>query len=256
MFQSSKAKVPGVFSTLKATLPAMVFAVGLASAGEGQAAEYFLQSSSIDWSYSAVLSGAGYATENVVLAPIHFTAFLGDTATGPSFDLMAFCVDIFHNITVGPLNYVYDDSQPFNSNSAAPTALAIDGATQFKVATLANYGALVYASNDAAKTQKLAGVQGAIWQVINSGLTVDSNSNVVDGYIADYTAGLGMNDHGPVGSGYTFIAEQGKYGTEAARQSFIFASPSPEPSTWALLIGGFGLVGMRMRQRRPATAAL
>lgn len=256
MFQINTLQVQlaPALRAVKAAVPALAFAVGLGMASEGHATEYFLQSSSINWSHTAVLSGAGYNTHSVVLAPIHFNAFLGDSATGPAFDLMAFCVDIFHNISIGTLNYTYDDSQPFNSNSKSPVSTAISGATQLKVAKLANYGALVYASADAAKTQKLAGVQGAIWQVINAGLTVDSNSNAVDSYIADYTAGLNMNDHGPVGSGYTFITEQGKYGTDRAHQSFVFASPTPEPSTWALLIGGFGMAGAMLRRSRQRLA--
>jgi hypothetical protein len=38
-------------------------------------------------------------------------------------------------------------------------------------------------------------------------------------------------------------------------EKFIRAAMVPEPSTWALMIGGFGLAGVALRRRRTATAA-
>ncbi|HWE98615.1 MAG TPA: PEPxxWA-CTERM sorting domain-containing protein [Caulobacteraceae bacterium] len=35
-----------------------------------------------------------------------------------------------------------------------------------------------------------------------------------------------------------------------------FTSDTPEPSTWALMIGGFGLVGYMLRRRLRATRSL
>jgi len=38
--------------------------------------------------------------------------------------------------------------------------------------------------------------------------------------------------------------------------SLLSSSPTPEPAAWALMIGGFGLVGGRLRRRRPAGRGL
>ena len=107
----------------------------------------------------ATLSGPGYNTEYAVLAPMVFTANLGVGPSAASFDLLAFCVDIFHNITAGPLNLQYDETQIFNSNSDSPVALPISVPTQLAVGRLANYGQAVYDSGDAQKAEKLAGVR-------------------------------------------------------------------------------------------------
>lgn len=52
------------------------------------------------------------------------------------------------------------------------------------------------------------------------------------------------------------ITSDGFYGVD--QLSFTLtpaaASPSPEPASWALMIGGFGLVGAAMRRRRTAQA--
>jgi hypothetical protein len=39
-------------------------------------------------------------------------------------------------------------------------------------------------------------------------------------------------------------------------QALAFVPPSvPEPATWAMFIGGFGLMGAAMRRRRPVCGA-
>jgi hypothetical protein len=254
---------------LKAAAPAMAFAATLAVAGASQATAYFLQSGSIDYSYYAHLSDASpidgngpYATENAVLGPILFKVNYGTVASADSFDLLAFCVDIFHNINVGTLNLKYDDLQPFNSNSDSPASLPISVPTQQLVGRLANYGQAVYESTDVNKVEKLAAVQGAIWKAINPGLNVVAyqgawgglNSGAVNGLIDNYVLGQNMNDHGPLSSKLVFISETGLYTTDRAHQSFVFGVP--EPATWALMIGGFGMTGsmLRRRQRRMARA--
>ena len=46
------------------------------------------------------------------------------------------------------------------------------------------------------------------------------------------------------------------YGVDYAKLSDVFVADVPEPTTWAMMIGGFALVGSAMRRRRmvPATA--
>jgi len=44
------------------------------------------------------------------------------------------------------------------------------------------------------------------------------------------------------------------YGVEGAPDVDSAPQPVPEPSSWALIVGGFGALGMAMRRRKPVTA--
>jgi hypothetical protein len=262
--------VPLKIGALKGLLSGAVLAGGLAIASPGHAAQYFLQSATMDTSRTAVISGPGLS-ENAYIGPLKFTAFEGTGATpatgatsGP-FSFLGFCVDIFHNIGLGTLNLKYDDAYDLETNSKyltttafAPGATLLSDQQILQVGRLVNHGTLVFNQlpNGTLKTNKLAGLQGAIWQVVNPGYSVTSNNAAVNAFISSYSA-AGYNSqltgHGLVHSGITFISETGKYGRSSAHQSFALAA-IPEPSTWALMIGGFGLAGAMLRRRRLATA--
>lgn len=245
----------------KSFLPAAALACGLALASPGHATQFFLQSDSMNTSRTANIDGPAGFHEYTYLGPISFTAFEGVAATGPSFNILAFCVDIFHNIGLGTLNLKYDDNYDLTSNSKYQTATPFAGGTaltagqQLQVGRLVNYGTLVAenAANNTDKVNKLAGLQGAIWQVINPGYAVTTGNAQVTGYISAYTGAnyfANLSGYGPVRSEITFITETGKYGTNAAHQSFAFGSSAPEPASWALMIGGFAMMGAMLRRRR------
>jgi len=259
MLQFNMAELRGAvrLSGLKSIIPAAAFAFGVAAASASHADAVFLQSASMNTSYTAHIysppyPSSGYSDEYVYLAPIVFTAYDGVGATGDAYNLLAFCVDIFHNIGLGTINLQYDDTQALTSNSADP-GTALTGAQKLQVGRLVNYGTLLYGSGASNETAKLAGLQGAIWQVINPTYTVKSFDGLVDGYIASYADALNYNsaisDLGPVSSKITFITETGKYGTSSAHQSFAFAA-APEPGSWALMILGFGGAGAMLRRSR------
>jgi hypothetical protein len=252
------------FRALKAALPGAALALGLAVAPAANAAEYFLQTATMDTSRTATIVGPGM-NSHVYAAPIKFTAFEGTSAVGDSFDIVGFCVDIFHSISLGTVNLKYDDTYELTTDSKYTTntpfaggATLLSNTQILQVGRLVNYGTLVFnqapASN--AKKDKLAALQGAIWQVINPTYTVASSNGSVNTLIGQY-AGAGYNSlltgHGHVHSGITFISETGKYGTKSARQSFAFAAV-PEPATWALLIGGFAMAGAALRRSRAQSA--
>ncbi len=244
----------------KRLVPAAALVCGIAFAGPGHAAQVFLQSASMNTSRTAHINGPSGFHEYVYMAPISFTAFEGVDASGPSFDFLGFCVDIFHDISLGRLNLKYDSTydlttnSKYLSNSPFTGATALSGGQVTQVGRLVNYGSLLFANapNNADKVNRLAALQGAIWQVINPGYSVTSGNAQVNSYIGAYSgAGYDANltGYGPVGRHITFITEIGKYGTGAAHQSFAFASPAPEPGTWGLLIVGFGLTGAVLRRR-------
>ena len=212
------SRFQSVQSFLKGAAPAAAFACALAAAAPGQAAEFFLQSATMDTSRTAVISGPG-VNSNVYIGPLKFTAYEGTSAVGDSFEFLGFCVDIYHSIGLGTLNLKYDDNYDLETNSKyqtptpfAPGATLLTGPQILQVGRLVNYA-----------------YSGAGYSTFLTG-------------------------HGQVHSNVTFITETGKYGTKFAHQSFAIAA-IPEPTTWALMIGGFGLAGAALRRRRGAIAA-
>jgi len=211
-------------------------------------------------SRTAHINGPSGFHSYTYLAPIKFTAFEGTGATGPSFNFLGFCVDIFHGISLGTLNLKYDDNFDLTTNSKylsnTPFAggTSLSGQQKLQVGRLVNYGTLIYdqAPNTAVNINKLAALQGAVWQVINPGYAVTSGNGAVNSLIATYSGtnyNAALTGFGHVHSGITFITETEKYGTRSAHQSFAIAAV-PEPSTWAVMILGFGLTGAVLRRRQ------
>ncbi len=63
-----------------------------------------------------------------------------------------------------------------------------------------------------------------------------------------YSRCVNFTDSGTLSSGYTTSANYNEW-FAAARGSFLVA---PEPETWAMMVGGFGLVGAAIRRKRRA----
>lgn len=251
---------------MKGAAAMAAFACGVALASPSQATQYFLQSATMNTSRTANINGPGGFHDYVYLGPLQFTAFEGTSAAGPSFNFLGFCVDIFHDISLGTLNLKYDDSYDLTTDSKYLTTTpfqggtALTGAQQLQVGRLVNYGTQVFnqAPNTTDTTNRLAALQGAIWQVINPGYTVSTGNASVNSYISAYSGAnylSNLSGYGPVRSEITFITETGKYGTSRAHQSFAFATGAiPEPSTWVMLIAGFGFAGAALRRSRQRLA--
>ena len=54
---------------------------------------------------------------------------------------------------------------------------------------------------------------------------------------------------------FTISDGDNNYANNAGGVSFRIAAAVPEPATWAMLIGGFGMIGLAMRRRRALAAA-
>ncbi|MDB5194938.1 MAG: sorting protein [Parcubacteria group bacterium] len=91
----------------------------------------------------------------------------------------------------------------------------------------------------------LAGIQNAVWRVLNPGLVIDTHGNVqVDARTAFF-----FNDS--TRSNISFTALSSVNGPDGQPLGIAV----PEPSTWALMLTGFLGLGMALRRRRQ-TAAL
>ena len=227
---------------LKATVPAMVLAFAAFQAPAASANTIILDSGSMDHQMVVNIAGIG----NVYAAPMHFVA----TDNGAPTNLLAWCVDVYHHISLG--NYspdlVYTDTVAHTTDFDGH---ALDAGDQHKIGLLANYGQAVFNDLNAVdRYLKLSAVQSAIWQVASNRNVTSSNSAfdlLVDNLSTNPTANFGpynlVNDH------YTLITPVQQYNNT---QAFVFAVP--EPGTWALMIGGFGLMGAALRRHRSLAA--
>lgn len=126
-----------------------------------------------------------------------------------------------------------------------------------------NTAVAAYNSAVSLRNTRLSAVQGAIWQVA-SNRNVSSNDGAFD-LLVDNLSGANMTDFFTGVStrdyGIQLITPVQQYGGRNGRtplaltQSFVFATGAvPEPSTWALLILGFGGAGAMLRRQRRAMA--
>jgi hypothetical protein len=236
--------VSRIGTTLKTLAAVATMGAAIAAAAQASAAEIYIHSSSMNNPATVNISGPGL-NENAYSAPISFVVNDGPTATNNTYDILAFCVDIFHNITLGNLGYVYH-VQPITTDSATPA----DTLTQLqlnKISSLVNFGTALYNTGDADLSNKLAAVQGAIWEIENPDYDV-TGSTVINDYISLYESEAATIL--PVGSMH------GIYQNDFSHQGFAIAGGVPEPATWLMMIMGVGGVGAMMRRRQKIAAAI
>jgi hypothetical protein len=181
--------------------------------------------------------------------------------------LYTFCVDIYHDINVGVdynnnivagagdaqigVNQAYNTAL-LTVNSDGPTS-GVSGAalsaTQIaEIGGLANIGGNLIATDSPDLSNKLAGLQGAIWSIEYpsvDGYAIAATDSTVQGYLDGYVANaFATKSDAPV------VAIYGANG-----QGLLPAGAVPEPASWALMLTGFGLAGAQLRRRKTVGAA-
>jgi hypothetical protein len=253
--KTMRAKSAGIF---KFALPALAAAFVLSSV-PANATTYILDRGDMPNHRTLNISGLG----NVWAGPILFDGTYG--ANGPAFiDLVAFCVDIYHSITLGnytpDLTYTDTNALTFDSNSggqanhySGPSGLGAANVT--KIGVLANYGTLVAKDNSLSsgtKNDRLAAVQGAIWQVASGrNVTGAGLDNLIDNLSGNSYQNFFVGNYGPINSSFKLITPTVYPGVRGT-QSFVIAVP--EPATWAMMIGGFATIGAMLRRLRLTSA--
>jgi len=214
-----------------------------------------LVSASMDTSNTAYISGPGYSTVNAYIGPVTFHAKADDNS---EYDFTAYCVDIYHDMFLGPLNggagYAYHyEALTTDNQTSTPSGQAGNPLSNFQlreIKWLLDYSDFLVDSAATDISHKQAGIQGAIWEVQNLNITVNG-SVVVNQFITTYkTDAAAVATKAPNGSHAfgSFFADD--YG----HQAFAYGLGVPEPATWTMMILGFGGIGAVLRRRRQAAA--
>jgi hypothetical protein len=254
-------------ATLRGLAAIAAAATAISVASPASAITYVkLISDSMNTTFQANISGHGNVYSNGVTFQAQAST-AGGVTSGPVFDLFGFCVDVYHNIGLGSLGYVYASNQDlsivnplptdFGGNVVSPTQLS-------QITNLVNTGYYLHqnevlTNNFSFDTEmRLAAIQAAIWKIEVPSKTLSvlsANLNAsqftsYQNYFNDYASG----NYTPLGDAndrFYVIAD-------GAHQSFGIAWPIagvPEPGTWLMMILGFGGVGAALRRRRQAATA-
>ena len=248
----------------------------LAFASQASAAqELKLESSAMDTTYTAYVNGEHVYSNGVTFTAQDFNdPGHANAVSGPTYDLFGFCVDIYHNMTLGNLSLVYQNNEsltvtdplPTNFGPTAPANVVTP--TQLTALTnLIDTGYILHedetTANHAVTELELAAIQAAIWRVENPTATVtidSSQANLTAGgthtyrqLFNDYSHGVFDNAGGDLADAndrfYTIVEVSPYDGT----QSFAIGWPLPgvpEPTTWALMLTGFFGMGSMLRRQR------
>jgi hypothetical protein len=211
----------------------MKFRSWLATAASASTTLKVTQISLID-TYTAKITDSTFPTgQDVYLTPLLFNGKLDE-----------FCVDPYHEIDTGKVNYTF---------TGAPLATNSDGAitgtgTLLTSTQVGEIGGLIDLGDyDLSKHDDVgaSAVQGAIWEIL--GATVAPYGTDANTLKTDMAADLS----------WAMIAANQRPATaiyDPADNIQGFGAPIPEPATWAMMIVGLGLAGAALRRSRPTAA--
>ena len=167
---------------------------------------------------------------------------------GPSddtFTVWGFCIDIFTGLESGYFTQLPVDLQYHIGDATDDgNGHALSASQVQQIYGLAALGTSLIHGGSLDLQNKLSGIQGAIWTIEYPTLTFDGDTAALDAYIAGYAA-MAPSLHGDA---YALLSDDG------LTQDFVIGVP--EPATWAMMILGFGLIGLTLRgqKRRGASA--
>jgi hypothetical protein len=202
--------------------------------------------------------------ETVADAPLTLTLESGKT-------LLAFCVDIYHNIIPGSVQTNY--SQPAlayqlgsltndSSGTTTGTGSTLTSTQIGEIGGLANLGFTLYRANtDPNLSIDLAAIQASIWAIENPSIAIAAaaptgpgGAPLMDQNTSDVTAELDSqisyyeNTYAPENQSTANVSTY--YDAGDNTQGVIVT----EPGTWALMLVGIGGLGAVVRGRRGVSA--
>ena len=193
------------------------------------------------------IAGPGPGNGNQIAANFRILGTFGGDASG-SFDLLAFCVDLANSIGLGNNTLsVLSPSLNYERGTltTAPGGGPLTPAQVQQMEGLAALGFHLIKTGATNLSVDIPAIQSAIWS-IEYGKTITSTNPAINTAIANYIA------IAPTLTGRaTYI-----FSTDDPTRQGLFVSYIPEPGTWAMLIAGFGLIGLAARRRRPELATV
>lgn len=190
-----------------------------------------------------------------------------DTDTNASVSFLAYCIDIFDYLKKGLF-----DVADFSFDPAKEDKLKVLMTNTAGAIDAVDSSALTAAQKAEQKKNVSSAIQMAVWEIAfetegspynitggdfwmnGSGLTglsggVSSAQTLAQGFLDN----INTNAWSQVDPNWTLKMLVPQDAANNQTQAFLVSTPVPEPSTWAMLILGFGLVGGALRHRR-ATA--
>jgi hypothetical protein len=184
------------------------------------------------------ISGPGIDEE------VYASAFLFTTSTGSI--MPVFCVDIWHDINLGPANILYKEAPLANDSSGAlsGTGAALSTAQIGEIGGLADLGFDLVHHGDANLATDLAGIQAAIWSIEYPAVTISGDADVTSrmSFYEDWAQTHQATDVLAI------------YDVNGAVQGQVVGVP--EPVSWSLMIIGIGAVGGALRRSRLTPARI
>ena len=244
------------FRPLAAVAVAATLAAALWGASPAQATTYNVTSSGA-YNLGTVqmtgnIAGYGFFDAKEYAGPI---VLQGTTGSGKPFSIITYCFDLLHPISAGfgyqaPVNYTYTSSALANDQSGGGgTGNALSLSQIERISGLARLGATLFTNNSSDLAGQMPAIQAAIWSIENNITASNFSVASAQGYYDDYMTRTfpGLRVPGLVSrdsSGLVIGANQG-----------LLNASVPEPASWALLVIGFGLVGVTTRRRKTATVS-
>jgi hypothetical protein len=212
-------------------------ALALGLAAPVQASPYQLLS------YST-LDNSGTSAFNVSMPGVNYSNYAGPIQLNTDHGtFLAFCMDLLHSLTAGAsYNLV-----PLGSGNG----FNLNAVQIHQMEAAANIGFAAWTNQTLGYQLVAEAAQLAIWKIeYGNALNVTANGTLGDHFNSILTAAAFAN------ADDTGIAQFVPVNSGSTQAMLVqFASPVPEPATWAMMILGFFGVGFMAYRRRDQTAA-